>query len=84
MGLTPKRETKSFRESMVNEDGNEVLVCGAQYGSTGVYVSVEFIDQNYCEGHTEEVQEAISSFLPRLNALLEQDNLPIIHDTTGR
>ncbi|MBR6982126.1 MAG: hypothetical protein IKH75_01110 [Ruminococcus sp.] len=84
MGLTPKRESKSYRVPCVNENGEEVFTCGAQYSENGIFVSFEMLNATYCAEHKTEVQEAISNFLPHLNALLIEDNLPIIHDPTVR
>lgn len=78
MGLTPKRQSKSIRVPCVNEDGNEVFIASAQYSESGIYVSFEMLDKNYCEAHKDDVADEISAFIPQLNALLEEDNLPII------
>jgi hypothetical protein len=78
MGLTPKRVTQSYRVPCVNEKGEEVFVCSAQYGDNGIFVNFEMLNQTYCAEHKQDVQEAISAFLPTLNGLLDEDNLPII------
>ena len=84
MGLTPKRESKSYRVPCYNEDGEEVFVCSAQYSENGIFVNFEMLNPTYCAEHRTDVQEVISDFLPVLNRLLAEDNLPIIHDPTVR
>jgi len=78
MGLTPKRTTKTYRVPCMDEDGKEVFICNAQYSEHGVFLSFEMIDEAFCAEHREDVQEAISVFIPQANALLAADNLPII------
>ena len=84
MGLTPKRESKSYRVPCASETGEEVFVCSAQYSENGIFVNFEMLNPDYCAEHKQDVQEAISAFLPDLNRLLAEDNLPIIHDPTVR
>lgn len=79
MSMTPREETKSFRVCSQNDKGVEVFGANATYSSRGIFVSFEMFDQNYCKEHVEDVQEAISSFISRLNGLLEETKLPIIH-----
>ena len=84
MGLTPKKKSKTLRIPCADENGNEVFICNGQYSSRGIFLSFEMMDEEYCSQHKDDVQEAISAFLPQINALLAEDNLPIIHDPTVR
>lgn len=78
MGLTPKRTTKTYRVPCTDEDGKEVFISNVQYSEHGIFLGFEMMDEAYCAEHREDVQEAISAFIPQVNALLTADNLPII------
>ena len=76
MNISPQPEDKSLRISYQDDDGKQVFSCGGQYSTRGVYVSFEFLERDWCANHHSDVEEAITDFLGRLNALLEDSNLP--------
>ncbi len=78
MGMTPREETKSLRVTSVNDQGAIVFVANATYSAKNISVNFEMLDQTYCDSHPQEVHDAISSFMARLNVLLTESNLPII------
>ena len=74
--LTERHESKSIRVNSVNDDGSEVLSSGASFGDTNITISFDMLDSAYCANHPDEVQNAMTAFLARLNAALSADELP--------
>lgn len=78
MALVERNESKSIRVNSANEHGNEVLSCNATYSNRNIMLVVEMLDADYCSQNTEDVQNAITAFISRLNGELTESNLPII------
>lgn len=76
--LMQKDESKSIRVSSVNEDGSEVLVGSASYSNANINLSIDLLDRAYCAAHKDEVRDAITAFMARLNAELAEGGYPII------
>lgn len=76
--LTEKNGSKSIRINAVNEDGNEVLSSNSTYSEQNINISFDMLDKGYCMSHKDEVQEAMTSFLARLNAALAESGLPLV------
>lgn len=74
--LTEKHESKSIRVNAVNDDGTEVISSAATYSSQSINISFDTLDKTYCTNHPEEVQDAMTAFLSRLNEALSADGLP--------
>ncbi|MGN1370156.1 MAG: hypothetical protein ACI4WX_14900 [Aristaeellaceae bacterium] len=70
MALTSQGERRSMRRTLRNEKGNQVLSLHLAYEGREVVFQMERIDQEYCDEHAEDVQEAVSSFLEDANAAL--------------
>ena len=79
LGITPQPESKSMRIGYKSEDGTQVFSCGATWQERGIGINVDFIDVAYCNAHKEDVEGAITSFLAKLNASLDDDGYPTIH-----
>ena len=76
--LTEKNESKSLRIGSVNEDGSEVLSSHASYNDQNINISFDMLDKSYCAAHKDEVQNAMTAFLARLNTALAECGLPIV------
>lgn len=76
MALTERFENRSIRVSSTNEEGAEVLTLSGSYGSQGINLSIEMLDQAYCDAHKADVEQSITSFLNRFNDVLNSDGLP--------
>lgn len=76
--LTEKNESKSLRIGSVNEEGNEVLSSHASYNEQNINISFDMLDKSYCAAHVEDVQNAMTAFIARLNAALAECGLPLV------
>lgn len=76
--LMQKDESKSIRVSSVNEDGSEVLVGSASYSNANINLSIDLLDRAYCAAHKDEVRDAITAFMARLNNELAVSGYPLI------
>lgn len=74
--LTEKNESKSLRVGAVNEEGTEVMSSSATYSDRNISVSFDILNRSYCAAHKDDVQSAMSAFLVRLNAALDESGLP--------
>lgn len=77
--LTERHESKSIRVNSINDNGNEVMSSGATFSDTNITISFDMLDRAYCAANKEEVQNAITAFITRLNAALASDELPQVH-----
>ena len=70
MALTSQGERRSMRRTLRNENGNQVLALHISYEAREVIFQMERLDQEYCDAHAEDVQEAVSGFLEDANEAL--------------
>lgn len=79
--LTPNEISKSIHETVAGPDGKTVLVNNATYSGNSITLTHAMVDQEYCQTHKAEVQEAMSNFLSGLNEVLDDEGFPVIVPT---
>lgn len=80
MSLNERHERQSLSISVTDDDGHSIMALDGNYGYESISVNVSFIDKQYCSEHKQDVQNVISSFMSRLNVLLDAANLPVISE----
>lgn len=76
--LTEKHESKSLRISVAQEGGSEVMMSSATFSGHNIHITFDMLDREFCASHKTDVQNAIKTFIARLNAELESVDLPTI------
>lgn len=71
MALTSDGERKSMRRVLRNAEKQQVLAVHLSHDPREIVLQVERLNQEYCDQHPEEVQEAVSSFLEDANVTLK-------------
>lgn len=74
--LIANRENKSIHISSKNENGEDVFSAHANYSTRSINISFEMLNGSYCSENVAEIEEAITAFLGRFNAVLSEDGLP--------
>ena len=77
-------ENKSINRYYSTDEGDRpVMGANAAWSPNGINMNFDFLDFEYCMAHKDECVECISGFISRLNALLTEDEYPIIKEGEG-
>lgn len=77
MPMVCKNDSKNIR-NVFYADNKEVLACSATFSERSITFMVERLNKDYCDANKAEVQEAITGFMARVNAALDEASLPML------